>query len=129
MGANAVRVSFNTKDGKSKEGKSVEEELERVEIKVTEKREDVIRIVLISDTHNRHRTMQMPEGDILIHAGARATSPTTGKRKRSRTLKPGWQVLTTSTRSWCLENTTQEQRRRLCFEMPVKGRSKANVWR
>ena len=69
MGANAVQVSFNTKDGKSKEGKSVEEELERVEIKVTEKREDVIRIVLISDTHNRHRTMQMPEGDILIHAG------------------------------------------------------------
>ena len=69
MGANAGRVSFNTKDGKSKEGKSVEEELERVEIKVTEKREDVIRIVLISDTHNRHRTMQMPEGDILIHAG------------------------------------------------------------
>ena len=69
MGANAGRISFNTKDGKSKEGKSVEEELERVEIKVTEKREDVIRIVLISDTHNRHGTMQMPEGDILIHAG------------------------------------------------------------
>ena len=69
MGANAGRISFNTKDGKSKEGKSVEEELERVEIKVTEKREDVIRIVLISDTHNRHRAMQMPEGDILIHAG------------------------------------------------------------
>ena len=70
MGANAGRISFNTKDGKSKEGKSVEEEcLERVEIKVREKREDAIRIVLISDTHNRHRTLQMPEGDMLIHAG------------------------------------------------------------
>jgi len=69
MGANAGRLSFNTKVGKSKESKSLEEEVQRVEIKVTEKREDAIRIVLISDTHNRHRTLQMPEGDILIHAG------------------------------------------------------------
>jgi hypothetical protein len=54
MGANAGRLSFNTKVGKSKESKRLEEELQRVEIKVTEKREDAIRIVLISDTHNRH---------------------------------------------------------------------------
>ena len=28
-----------------------------------------MKIVCISDTHNRHRELDMPEGDILIHAG------------------------------------------------------------
>lgn len=28
-----------------------------------------MRIVLISDTHNQHRALQLPEGDLLIHAG------------------------------------------------------------
>jgi len=28
-----------------------------------------MKIVCISDTHNRHRELEMPEGDILIHAG------------------------------------------------------------
>lgn len=28
-----------------------------------------LRIVMISDTHNRHHTMKIPDGDILIHAG------------------------------------------------------------
>jgi Icc-related predicted phosphoesterase len=27
------------------------------------------RIVLISDTHNKHKQLELPEGDILIHAG------------------------------------------------------------
>ena len=41
-----------------------------VKIYVKEKREDgVIRIVLISDTHNKHKMLELPEGDILIHAG------------------------------------------------------------
>lgn len=29
----------------------------------------MIRIVAISDTHNRHRELAIPDGDILIHAG------------------------------------------------------------
>ena len=29
----------------------------------------MVRIVLISDTHNRHRMLELPKGDILIHAG------------------------------------------------------------
>ena len=42
----------------------------RVDIKLKEKRDDgTVRIVLISDTHNRHKMLEMPEGDILIHAG------------------------------------------------------------
>ena len=69
MGSKASRVHFNTRDGKKKESASVDEQVERIEITVKEKREDAIRIVLISDTHNRHRALQMPEGDILIHAG------------------------------------------------------------
>ena len=65
----SANVSFSATDGKNKESKSKEEWLERVEIGESEKREDVVRIVLISDTHNRHRKLQLPEGDILIHAG------------------------------------------------------------
>ena len=66
MGSKATKVSSDTKDEKKKEkGKIVKEEeggLERVEFNVKEEREDVIRIVLISDTNNLHRTLQMPEG-------------------------------------------------------------------
>ena len=29
----------------------------------------VLRLVLISDTHNMHRQLQVPDGDVLIHAG------------------------------------------------------------
>jgi len=32
-------------------------------------RSGVVRVVLISDTHNSHRKLNMPPGDILIHAG------------------------------------------------------------
>ena len=47
-----------------------EEMVARVDIKVKEKRDEgAVRIVLISDTHNRHEMLEMPEGDILIHAG------------------------------------------------------------
>ena len=71
MGSKASKVSSDTKDKKNKESKSVEEEggLEQVQFTVKEKSEGVIRIVLISDTHNLHRTLHMPEGDILVHAG------------------------------------------------------------
>lgn len=31
-----------------------------------------IKIVCISDTHNRHRALELPQGDILIHAGDQA---------------------------------------------------------
>ena len=62
MGSKASRSSSNA-------NRESGEWLERVEINVEERREDVIRIVLISDTHNRHRTLQLPEGDIIIHAG------------------------------------------------------------
>jgi 3',5'-cyclic AMP phosphodiesterase CpdA len=30
---------------------------------------DVVRIVLVADTHGEHRTLHVPDGDILIHAG------------------------------------------------------------
>ncbi len=33
------------------------------------KRTDVLRIVLMSDTHGQHRTLHVPDGDFLIHAG------------------------------------------------------------
>ena len=71
MGSKASKATSKTKNEKNKSIKSVKEEegLEQVEINVKEKREDVARIVLISDTHNLHKTLQMPEGDILIHAG------------------------------------------------------------
>ena len=62
MGSKASRSSSNA-------NRESGEWLERVEINVEERREGVIRIVLISDTHNRHRTLQLPEGDIIIHAG------------------------------------------------------------
>lgn len=29
----------------------------------------MVRIVAVSDTHNHHRSLQVPDGDILIHAG------------------------------------------------------------
>ena len=137
MGSKASKASSNTKDEKNKASKSVNEEeaFERVEISVKEKSEDMIRIILISDTHNLHGTLQMPEGDILIHAGD-FTEDGTQKEIEDfdnwlagldtltllhfdtltlwhfGTLTLGFQVLTTSTRSWCLETTTQERRRR-----------------
>ena len=74
MGQKASRVSFHPKIGRKnskEESKVVDKEwVVPVEIDVKEKREDgVVRIVLISDTHNRHKMLDMPEGDILIHAG------------------------------------------------------------
>ena len=32
-------------------------------------RKDVIKVVCISDTHNKTNKMQIPSGDILLHAG------------------------------------------------------------
>jgi len=73
MGSKVVRFPESCELGnltRSKASRDVEEQLERVEITVKEKRdEDSIRIVLISDTHNRHRSLKLPKGDILIHAG------------------------------------------------------------
>jgi len=73
MGQKTSRVSSKAgnRNKKKKEEKSVDGDwVEPVEINVKEKREDgVVRIVLISDTHNRHRMLEMPEGDMLIHAG------------------------------------------------------------
>ena len=64
MGQKATRVSSQPKKGR-KNSKVVP-----VEINVKEKRDDgVVRIVLISDTHNKHKMLELPEGDILIHAG------------------------------------------------------------
>ncbi|CAE8610676.1 unnamed protein product [Polarella glacialis] len=31
--------------------------------------EDVLRIVIVSDTHERHRQVMVPEGDVLLHCG------------------------------------------------------------
>jgi Icc-related predicted phosphoesterase len=33
------------------------------------KRADVVRIVLVGDTHGQHRTLHVPSGDFLLHAG------------------------------------------------------------
>ena len=45
-------------------------EVERVKVTTAEeRREGVVRLVLISDTHNKHRQLVMPPGDLLIHAG------------------------------------------------------------
>jgi uncharacterized protein YijF (DUF1287 family) len=30
---------------------------------------DMVRVVMISDTHGKHRDLDVPHGDILIHAG------------------------------------------------------------
>jgi hypothetical protein len=32
-------------------------------------RAEVVRLVLLSDTHGQHRTLHVPDGDVLIHAG------------------------------------------------------------
>jgi len=34
-----------------------------------ERRPDCLRVVCISDTHNRHRELDLPEGDVLVHTG------------------------------------------------------------
>ena len=33
------------------------------------KQKDLIRFVVISDTHNQHERLEVPEGDVLIHLG------------------------------------------------------------
>ena len=68
----ARRVSTcQPKDENKKESKTVDNEsVTQVDVKVAEKRDDgLVRIVLISDTHNKHEKLEMPEGDLLIHAG------------------------------------------------------------
>ena len=57
-------------EDKTGNNKAEEELVARVDIKLREKKDDgSVRIVLISDTHNRHKMLEMPEGDILIHGG------------------------------------------------------------
>lgn len=36
---------------------------------ITSKPKDSIRVVCISDTHTLHKKIEVPDGDILIHAG------------------------------------------------------------
>lgn len=50
--------------------------------------EGCVRLVCISDTHNEHEGLQLPEGDVLIHAGDVLTE--SGKRhvRRSATVQP-----------------------------------------
>ena len=74
MEQKASPLSSHPKDGSNdnkEENKSInEEQLLQVDINVKEKKDDgAVRIVLISDTHNRHRMLELPKGDILIHAG------------------------------------------------------------
>ena len=69
---NMEQISSRPKRGKNKaKSKTVDEELvPQVDRDMKEKREDgAMRIVLISDTHNKHKMLELPEGDILIHAG------------------------------------------------------------
>jgi predicted phosphohydrolase len=33
------------------------------------KNSDTVRLVMMSDTHSQHRSLQVPDGDFLIHAG------------------------------------------------------------
>lgn len=35
----------------------------------SENRASTIRLVLMSDTHGRHRDVEVPDGDLLVHAG------------------------------------------------------------
>ena len=131
MGSKATKVSSDTKGEKKKEkGKSVEEEeggLERVEFNVKEEREGVIRIALISDTNNLHRTLQMPEGDILIHAGDFTNGGThweindfdtwlAGLNYQHKILVPG-------------NHDKVQRRRRPCCETPVLGKNMGKAFR
>ena len=52
----------------SSKDEAVVERLESTKYK-TELSEGVVRLVLISDTHMLHRNLELPPGDILIHAG------------------------------------------------------------
>ena len=62
-------MEASLKAGNKKESE-IDEEWLQVDVNVKEKRDDsVLRIVLISDTHNKHEKLEMPEGDVLIHAG------------------------------------------------------------
>ena len=69
--ARRVSTTRQPKYKNKKESKTVDEEsVTQVDVKVAEKRDDgLVRIVLISDTHNKHEKLEMPEGDVLIHAG------------------------------------------------------------
>jgi hypothetical protein len=64
MGARGSKGRSHEADG---------ERVERVTVVTTaeeeRRREGVVRLVLISDTHNKHRQLVMPAGDLLIHAG------------------------------------------------------------
>ena len=71
MGTKATKVTVKEEEREETgrvegEGK---EEVERVEVRVGERVEGAVRLVLISDTHNKHRQLELPEGDVLIHAG------------------------------------------------------------
>ena len=128
MGSKASKVSSNTKDKKTKESKSVEEEggLEQVQFTVKEKSEGVIRIVLISDTHNLHRTLHMPEGDILVHAGDFTNNGTQKEIKDFDTWLAGLDYQHKILVPGNHDTGTEEK---ACGEIPGEGKSKAKVCR
>ena len=66
-----MSTTRQSKDKNKKESKTVDNEsVTQVDVKVAKKRDyGLVRIVLISDTHNKHEKLEMPEGDVLIHAG------------------------------------------------------------
>ncbi len=46
-----------------------------------------MKVVCISDTHNQHKDISVPAGDVLIHAG---DGTGTGTSAKSRLFCTGW---------------------------------------
>ncbi|KAI6656262.1 Ser/Thr phosphatase family superfamily protein [Oopsacas minuta] len=55
---------------------SIPSKLFPLKVHKSDTRHDVIRFIIISDTHTRHRDLSLPLGDVLIHCGDWSNHPT-----------------------------------------------------
>ena len=72
-------VSVDSGVGKNKENRErrgvLGDWVEEVDIRLkfenmrSKREEGVVRLVLVSDTHTKHKMLDLPKGDVLIHAG------------------------------------------------------------
>ena len=72
-------ISVDSGVGKNKENRErrgvLGEWVEELDIRLKfenmrrKREEGVVRLVLVSDTHTKHEMLDLPKGDVLIHAG------------------------------------------------------------
>src|SRR4030095_16002792 len=77
----------------------------------------MIRIVAVSDTHSRHQSVEVPDGDLLIHAGDATMQGTaeeiTEFNRRLGTLPHRRKVFCAGNHDWLFERTPNLARRLL----------------